>query len=77
MLVAIQDVQALASHESGHLANCGLPSACLSHQEHRLHALQAPARKEDPEQTEALKVLLSPSKSTMSKFFERLRGIVC
>lgn len=75
MLVAIQDVQALASHESGHLAYCGLPSACLSHQQHRLHALQAPARKEKFEQTEALYLLISPSKSTRSMLFESRQEI--
>ena len=43
MLVAVEDVQALTPHERRHLADGRLPSACLAHQQHRLHALQTPA----------------------------------
>lgn len=42
VLVAIQDVQALAPHERSHLADSCLPRSCLAHQKHWLRALEAP-----------------------------------
>jgi hypothetical protein len=44
VLVAVQDVQALATHEGCHLAHSCLACSCLPHKEHRLCILEAPAR---------------------------------
>ncbi len=43
VLVAVDDVQFLAAHESEHLAHRGLASAGVTHQQSRLTVLHAPA----------------------------------
>jgi hypothetical protein len=44
VLVAVEDVQALAPHQRRQLAHRRLPSPRLAHQQHRLRVLQTPAR---------------------------------
>ncbi len=43
VLVAVNDVQFLAAHESEHLTHCGLAGAGVTHQQSRLAVLHTPA----------------------------------